>query len=162
MGKVTCADEEAGDAADAVGAATAEAAAGAKQRLWGKEGAGGASNSPVFADAVRGSAGITRSQIVLPEYVRATIADVKEAVERVAGQADKKLLYPAFHMLANFALNEYGTQAAKAVQGIFPELGARLAQQVPIELILGGEEEEDSEEEDSEEDADSDAAEAEE
>ena len=127
MCKVALADEEAGDAAEALAVTTAAAAATAAPLQWGKEGAGGSSNSPVFKAAIRSSPGISRGQIKLPEYVEHVIDEVKEAVAAAGPEAPAKLLYPAYHMLANFALNDFGTQAAVAIQGIFEELGTRLS-----------------------------------
>ena len=136
---MTCADDEVTGADEALDGATAAAAAAAKPLRWGKEGAGGPSNSPVFKAAIREGFGITRHQIVLPPYVQQTIADVKTAVDAAGDKADKKLVWPAYHMLANFALNDFGTQAAKAVKGIFQELGGRLEGEVPTRLLVGGE-----------------------
>ena len=109
---------------------------------FGKVGAGGASHSPNFKEAIRPPPGIMRSDFVVPDWATeqldAHVAVFKAATGSTATKAKNAAIADAVHVLAAVAVNELGIQPAKAVSGIYPELGNRMASKMPYAEVAGG------------------------
>jgi hypothetical protein len=111
--------------------------------LFGQPGAGGRLNEPNYPEAMRPVNWRVASDLKLTPHVIDVLEDAQRAFSgptaHAAVKQHGKLLKKCYHALGTFGLQVGGVNCSISVPDIWTELGARMAEYVPLHHVVNGE-----------------------